>query len=315
MTAKEEYRILCEDTSLHIPLFQQHWWMEAVCVGKRWDVLLARDKEGVIQAALPYLIGSKLGLRYILQPQLTQYNGIWYRKHADEFPSERHRLQYEERMATAILEQLEQLHTVYYQQTFAPGIGNWMPFFHAGYKQTTRYTYRLEHLADTDAIWNGMSRNERQRRIEHLLPKTRLEPMSAEQFAQFQSHCRAARGERNLLPSALVEGVCATALQRGQGLCHGLRDEAGTLMAALFVPYDRRCAYYLIPAVLPEYERVGAMDTLIWLTLQKLSSQCRSFDFEGSMIRGIEQYYQSFGAVQTPLLRISRCKPINAFRR
>lgn len=315
MTAKEEYRALCEDASLHIPLFQQHWWMEAVCAGKQWDVLLARDKEGVVQAALPYLTGSKLGLRYILQPQLTQYNGIWYRQSGADFPSERHRLQYEERMATDIIRQLQQLHAVYYQQNFAPGFGNWMPFFHAGYKQTTRYTYRLENLADSETIWNGMSRNERQRRIEHLLPTTKLAPLTAADFAHFQSQCRAERKERNLLSPTLVEGVCAAALQRGQGLCHGLHNNDDKLIAALFVPYDTHCAYYLIPAVLPEYERIGAMDTLIWLTLRQLAGRCNTFDFEGSMIRGIEQYYRSFGAVQTPLMQISRLAPTNVFRR
>lgn len=314
MTAKEEYRALCEEDALYIPLFQQYWWMEAVCVGKQWDVLLARDKSNTLQAALPYLIGSKLGLRYILQPQLTQYNGIWYRQTAADFPSERYRLQYEERMATDLIQQLEQLHAVYYQQNFSPDFTNWAPLHHAGYQQTTRYTYRLERIADLDSVWKGMSRNERQRRIEHLLPDTRLEPLSATDFAQFQALCRTERRQHNLLPEPLVEQVCERALQRGQAFCHGLRNSDGTLMAALFAPYDDHCAYYLIPAVLPAYERLGAMDTLIWLTIQAAAQHCDRFDFEGSMEPGIEQYYRSFGAIQTPLMRISRCKPFNAFR-
>ena len=314
MTAKEEYRALCEEESLHIPLFQQYWWMEAVCTGKRWDVLLAHDEEGIIQAALPHLIGRKMGLRYILQPQLTQFNGIWFRHPASSPHPDRHRLQYEERWAADIIRQLESLHVVFYQQTFSPQFNNWMPFFRAGYRQTTRYTYRLEDIGNSSQIWDGMSRNERQRRIERLLPDTRLESLSATDFAQFQSHCRSERNQHNLLPQQLVERVCDAALQRGQAFCHGLRDSKGALISALFAPYDDRCAYYLIPAVLPAYERIGAMDTLIWLTLQAAGSHCRSFDFEGSMIPGIEQYYRSFGATQTPLMRISRFSPTNAFR-
>ena len=71
MDSKEKYRELCEAEGSRIPLFQQYWWMETVCAGKRWDVLLS-ERDGVIEGALPYLIGKKLGLRYILQPQLTQ---------------------------------------------------------------------------------------------------------------------------------------------------------------------------------------------------------------------------------------------------
>lgn len=313
MTAKEEYQILCEEKSLYIPLFQQYWWMESVCVGKKWDVLLARDKKNTIQAALPFLIGSKLGLRYILQPQLTQYNGIWYRKTIADFQSERHRLHYEDCMTAAIIHQIEQLHVVFFQQNFAPCITNWMPFFHSGFSQTTRYTYQLNNLKELKKIWDGMSRNERQRRIEHLLPQTHLESLTADQFCQFQAHCRNERNEHNLLSSTLVKSVCSAALQRNQGLCHGLYNNEGILMAALFAPFDSHCAYYLIPAVLPKYERIGAMDTLVWLTIQALSNQCQSFDFEGSMIPGIEQYYRSFGAIQTPLMRIRRFTPCNIF--
>lgn len=314
MTDKEAYRALCEEASLHIPLFQQYWWMETVCTGKHWDVLLARDEQGTVQAALPYLIGRKWGLRYILQPQLTQYNGIWFRRPSTADHPDRHRLQYEERWNTDIIRQLEALHVVYYQQTFNPQFNNWTSFYRAGYRQTTRYTYRLEDISDQGKVWEGMSRNERQRRIEHLLPDTRLEPMSATDFSRFQSRCRSERRQRNLLPLSLVERVCDTALRRGQAFCHGLRSSDGTLMAALFAPYDEQCAYYLIPAVLPSYERIGAMDTLVWLTLQAAAERCSSFDFEGSMIPGIEQYYRSFGATQTPLMRISRCTPINALR-
>ena len=54
-----------------------------MCHDKQWDVALAHDDNGNITAALPYLRGKKLGIRYIVQPQLTQYNGPWYRQGAD----------------------------------------------------------------------------------------------------------------------------------------------------------------------------------------------------------------------------------------
>ena len=66
MTNKELYRQLCETEGSRIPLFQQYWWMETVCEGKEWDVLLSQ-KESRIEGALPYLIGYRMGLRFIVQ--------------------------------------------------------------------------------------------------------------------------------------------------------------------------------------------------------------------------------------------------------
>ena len=42
MGNKEIYRELCETEGSAIPLFLQYWWMETVCEGKQWDVLLSQ---------------------------------------------------------------------------------------------------------------------------------------------------------------------------------------------------------------------------------------------------------------------------------
>ena len=76
MTNKELYRELCLHTS-NLPIFMQDWWMDAVCAGKQWDVLLSYDSNGNIQAAMPYLIRKKAWMKYIVMPQQTQIGGMW----------------------------------------------------------------------------------------------------------------------------------------------------------------------------------------------------------------------------------------------
>ena len=76
MTNKERYIewVLKQD---FVPLMLQPWWMDAVCAGKEWDVLLAEDSEGNILGAMPYLLRKRAWLRYILMPQMTQIGGMW----------------------------------------------------------------------------------------------------------------------------------------------------------------------------------------------------------------------------------------------
>ena len=70
------YKELCEEEKT-IPLWQQFWWFEAICPGQ-WEVLLV-EENGKIMAALPYHFRTKLGMKFILQPQLTQATGPWLR--------------------------------------------------------------------------------------------------------------------------------------------------------------------------------------------------------------------------------------------
>ena len=44
-----------------------------------------------------------------------------------------------------------------FRQKFVPTVTNWLPFFWAGFEQSTNYTYRFEDLTNLDEIWKGMT--------------------------------------------------------------------------------------------------------------------------------------------------------------
>ena len=76
MTNKERY-IEWAAKQEYVPVFMMPWWMDAVCAGKEWDVLLAENEQGDIIGAMPYLMRKRAWLRYIIMPQQTQIGGIW----------------------------------------------------------------------------------------------------------------------------------------------------------------------------------------------------------------------------------------------
>ena len=78
MTNKDKYREFCLQSDT-LPIFMQSWWLDAVCAGKEWDVLLSYDEQGSIQAAMPYLLRKRAWMKYIIMPQQTQIGGIWLR--------------------------------------------------------------------------------------------------------------------------------------------------------------------------------------------------------------------------------------------
>ena len=80
MTKKEIYS---EWTKLSgnadLPIFMQSWWLDAVCAGKEWDVMLYpadADSADKVVAAMPYLIRKRLGVKFVIMPQMTQIGGM-----------------------------------------------------------------------------------------------------------------------------------------------------------------------------------------------------------------------------------------------
>ena len=108
---KLTYKQLCEEHP-EIPLFSQYWWMEAVCVGGQWDVLFVRDANEKIIASMPFFLKRKWGLRYILQPVLTQTNGVWIDYPAEQ--TENERLSYEKKICNDIISQLDKLKLAFF---------------------------------------------------------------------------------------------------------------------------------------------------------------------------------------------------------
>lgn len=303
MTAKERYRKLCETEGDHIPLFLQYWWMETVCTGKKWDVILAEDSFGNIIGAMPYLIGSKLGMRYIIQPQLTQYNGPWLKY--PEKVNECKRLYFEKKVFNSFIEQLKELKLIYFQQNFSPLITNWLPFYWKGYRQTTRYTYRIEDIQDTLKVWNGFDHHSRQKKIAKAAESLQTDHcLTPEEFADFHIAYWKSRGSKDLVPRDLIIRLINTATQRNQGLLLGLRTRDGILQGARFVAYDSNCGYALLSALNPDGHDNGCSPLLFWEIIQRLAARTKSFDFEGSMDENIEQSYRLYGAVQTPYMKI-----------
>ena len=271
--------------------------MEAVCHGKRWDVALVRNDSGDIIGAMPYLLGTKMGLRYILQPQLTQYNGPWY---GSDDPGER------QRVDVRLREQIQALRLTLFQQNFAPGLTDLEGWNE--YTITPRVTYRLEDISNPQRVYDGFDKSRRQRQIrraERILAPDH--DITAEQFASFHSKYWQSRGEKDLLSHDFMVRIINTSLQRKQGILLGLRDGEGTLQAARFVAFDDNCAYALLSALHPQHPN-GASALLFWLILQQLSGQCRSFDFEGSMDPNIALSYSLYGAQPTTYYQLTQCR-------
>ena len=303
---KARYKEVCEREGDAIPLFMQYWWMEAACSGKRWEAAVAFEEERVV-GMMPFLCGRRLAMTYLLQPQLTQYSGPYY-FYPEELNAQQ-RLEFEKEVARLLLSAVETLHPAYIRQQFSPRVTNWLPFYWAGFQQTTRYTYRLPDIRQPQLLFETFDKEKRQRKIRRCSQLTTVRyDLSPEDFALFHKHYWQRKSGRDLLPTQFIVHVCRTAIKRGNGVIASLHDAEGNLLMARFVAYDTQCAYSLLSAIDTERHRSGFNETLFWALFQYLSDKTIAFDFEGSMDEGIEYFYRSFGAVQTPYFELTRCR-------
>ena len=302
MTIKDKYHLLCS-TSPTLPLFSQDWWLDITCGSENWTVLLVEDKERIL-AAMPLHISAH-GI--ISMPPFTQTMGPWFAPESEDTKYTKALGRRQELCKQLI----GQLHSYpHFLQNFNYRITDWLPFYWEGYQQTTRYTYLLPDIKNEEALWSNMSTNIR-RNITKARDKYRIsvkKGIPVEAFLQVQEQTFERQQKKMWEDTRMLEQLITASRERGQGDLWGGYDEEGRLHAAAFIVWQGDSAYYLGGGGNPALRDSGAHSLILWECIRYASQHTDTFDFEGSMLPGVERFFREFGAIQTPFFTITKGK-------
>lgn len=305
MTKKEKYRELCEYEKT-IPIFSKDWWMDAVCGENNWDVLLV-EKGRQIVASLPYYLRKRGKRREITQPPLTQTNGIWIKYP----PNQKYckKLAYEKEVMTGIISQLDELNLGYYNQNFHYSITNWLPFYWKGFKQTTRYTYVIEDLENSNEVYKNFKCNIRNK-IKKA-NKRNVKIISKDDIETFYMINKKTFDRQNIAISyslKFIEKLDNTLKEKKARKIFFAIDENKKVHSVLYLIWDLTSSYVHMVGEDPELRNSGAGILLIWESIKytKEILNLNKYDFEGSMIESVEEVRRSCGAIQKPYFNIKK---------
>jgi hypothetical protein len=288
-----------------MPIFLQNWWFDAVTApeGKEWNALLC-EENGKIIAAMPYHLIKKYGFKIIIQPQLTQYNGIWI-----DYPKDiklHKRYSFEKQVMDNLIDQLENLRYSFFTQNFHYSFMNWQPFYWRGFRQTTRYTYQIKDLSDLEKCFDNFS-YAKQKHIKKENNNLLIDfSLSANEFYDFHKECLKQKNASIEYSQELFLSVYDEAIKREQGKIIALKDKNKNLHSALFFVWDKNSAYAMISTINPQFKSDGASTKMFWEAIKFVSDKTKVFDFEGSIIKNVAQSFQQFGAEQVPYFNISK---------
>lgn len=300
MTNKEKYKLFCEQEH-GVPIFNKDWWLDAVCGENNWNVVLT-ERGGRIVGALPYCINKKLWFNRIQMPVLTQTMGpyIIYPVNQKYYK----RLSWEKEIYSDLIKQLPKYD--FFQQSFSPQITNWLPFYWCGFKQTTRYTYRIKNITE-EQLDNEYENDIRRRKKKAVsLGVTVDELHSVDDFFLLNKKTFNRKNMHIPYSKDIVKRIYDTCIMHVAVKMFAAKLPDGTIIAANFLVYDDNTVYYLMGGVDPNTKDMGGMDMVQHHSILFALRAGKVFDFEGSMVGSIEKYFRSFGAIQVPYLQVCR---------
>ena len=296
------YQKFCRDQDL--PIFYQPWWLDAVVGSQNWGVALYYDQAKEVIAAFPWYQTRHRGFGVLRMPPLTPYLGPWL-----TYPANLQKTERKHSFEKKVLDQLiQQLPSCAYQFFHGhPRLTNWLPFYWQNYQQTTRYTYLLKDLNDPKQVFAGFSsglRNEIRKGEKMFAIR---EGGTLEQLYQLVE--ASFRRRKIKIPFTLdfLQTLDKAILENGHRKIFMALDTNEHPIAATYILWDKGSAYCLLIGAAGSRPEPGAVPAVLWKAISNMSGIVPQFDFEGSMIKGVEHLFSGFGGEQIPYFKIDKC--------
>lgn len=268
-------------------LFEQPWWLDTVAEGL-WDEVVSKDKNGNVIARLAYVKNREK----IYMPKLTQTLGVWM---ADEC-KEDYGLQ--KRIYQDLFGQLNDYKDVLI--SLPPENNYVLPFRWMGFAIEPGFTYRIYDLSDCESIYNKFNKTAK-KNIRAAKNKVRIsQELHTDVLWEMLDKTFGAQNRKNPMSKELVYRIVEACEKNGSGQYYEAVDENEHVHSCAYFVYDEKVCYYLLGASDSNYRSSGAQSLILWEGIQFAAQHSEIFDFEGSMVEGIENFFRQFGGVCVP---------------
>lgn len=304
MNQKQVYIKFCQ-VEQSIPIFMQNGWLDAVCSkGTTWDVVLARDEKGAIIGVLTYQVKQKWRLTILNEPLLSPFCGVWIKNKNSTKLYEKHFLA--KKILEELIKQLPIFHFAHFR--FSTTLTDWQPFFWAGFKQTTRYTYQLD-LTQTNNLFAQFNQNTQRniRKAEKIFTISTSDDL--DKFLKISNLTFDRQNTKSPIPYSIWQKADVFLKTNNLRTIYFAKNTEGAIEAAIYIVFDKKTAYYLAGGATETGRQQGAMHFLLHKAINDAKERRLDvFDFEGSMLQGVEAFFRGFNGKLTPYFSIWKYK-------
>lgn len=260
-----------------VPFFLKPSWMEVVCPGE-WDVI-AQEKDGKLQAFIPFRLRNKWGYRIVTTPYLTPHSGPWIAEGMDN--------------GSAIVELAKQMVAYDYVHLSLDPVLKHPVSWNSYLQFSAEPTFMLS--GSMDDIYPGLQKKLRQQ-LNQSQGQFKSRAIDADAFFALISQSFQRRSSQVPFSRTLIGRIVMHIRKHRSGDLMGALDANGELLAATLYYEDQNCIYSLLSG---QNYAEGPRNAHKWLHYEIIKygiGQQKGINFMGSKIPGVAFWNSYFGA-------------------
>lgn len=289
MSVKLLYNELCAANG-SIPVFAQHWWLDAVC--SSWSVAIAR-KGDAITGVWPYAMQQRLGISLLRNAMLTPYMGPVVFYPADMKDSNRD--SHEHEVVADLAKQLPAAKV--WHLSLYPGHKQAGLYRAAGLRSEVQQTFLIDLSIDEDSLFanfkENLRRNIRAAQKEYTIA---ADASCLPLLYDYQRHTLSGKGVNQPYSLGDMQKLMDACAAHGSAALWVARGADNEVAALVWNVWDKERSYYFMGAQKPGGDSYRAMSALLWHAIKQAKARGNTiFDLEGSMDPGVERFFRGFG--------------------
>ena len=275
-----------EESSFSNSVFEEAWWLDLVATD-RWSEVTVTENSKVV-ARMPYVLDKNK----IVMPSLTQTLGPWITPEYREKQNGNKHLSKQKEIINQLLEQLPVYKS--FNMVFDSSNEYILPYRWHGFRYMPEFSYRLRDLGDMDTLYKSFNKTVK-KNIKSARNKTTIaEDSKPEDLLGLLNKTFEAQKRKNPIDSNLIIRIMEKAVNRGNGKIIIAKDCDGNIHSGAFLLYDSRICYYLLGGSDSRFRSSGAQSLVLWEAIQFAATVSAQFDFEGSNVESIENFFRQF---------------------
>ena len=292
------------DSSPQGSIFSKSWYLDALQID--YDILVVEDK-GDIKAGI---VLAKNEINIYSNPIFDKYLGILFnQKNSNRYKY----ISNQYKIVEILSNELKKIKSFDYY--FHPNFNNWIPLSWQGFTQQTRYTYRIDNsisFEDIEKKFHSNLKNDIKNalknnvNIEYNIPLDELFSVVDKTFLR--------QGSRAPFSKERVKNFLEELINKDAFLSIGAYNQNRKPIAVLGVVYDKNSSYLILNGIDIDFDIRGANALIIKESIKYFHQKTLFYDFEGSMLKGVEPFYRKFGGELIPYYKIWSDNFFNFFK-
>jgi lipid II:glycine glycyltransferase (peptidoglycan interpeptide bridge formation enzyme) len=246
---------------------------------------------------------KKFGLPFLKLPPYTPHCGLFFKTEGKNKSSLSN---FSKDVMNEIVKYLDAQKSMLTVLAFPHTIVDLQPFVWQKYKVVPNYTYQIQLQTTFETItshFDSKNRNVINKALKEGVQVNENELDNSQLFDFFMQSLSTTNA--NIYENELKQIFFTFADTTNSFSLSAKKD--GILLGVVFCIFDQNVCYYLLGGVNKKAGTPGVNNLLVQKSIEKAQSlNCQIFDFEGSMLKGVEKFFRSFGPDLIPYFTVNR---------